>query len=275
MRKLTRRQFVASAVAAGFAAAVQPISAQTIITDAKGLTEGPIEIAAPDRPIPGYRAMPAKGGPFATVLVVQEIFGLHEHIKDICRRLAKFGYLAIAPDLYVRHGDATKITDFKEILSKLVSKVPDWQVMSDLDATVAWAETNGGDTGRLGITGFCWGGRIVWLYAAHSKKLKAGVAWYGRLAGDRNDLTPKYPIDAAKNLRSPVLGLYGEEDTGIPLDTVQRMQSELKERGKTSEIVLYKAPHAFFADYRSSYRPEVAANAWKRLQDWFAKHGVK
>jgi carboxymethylenebutenolidase len=276
MKKLTRRKFVATGLAAGFAAAVLPISAQTISTDANGLTAGDVEIPANDgKQLPGYRAMPAQGGPFPTILVIQEIFGVHEHIKDVCRRLAKLGYLAVAPALFVRQGDVSQLKDHKEIIEKVVKKVPDWQVMSDLDSTVEWAEKNGGDTKRLGITGFCWGGRITWLYAARSQKIKAGVAWYGKLKGERNDTTPEFPIDAAKSLKAPVRGLYGEEDTGIPMDTVNAMKVELRDRGSKAEILLYKAPHAFFADYRPSYRPEAAADAWKKMLEWFDQHGVK
>jgi carboxymethylenebutenolidase len=200
---------------------------------------------------------------------------VHEHIKDVCRRFAKLGYLAIAPELYARQGDVSKITSMSEIMP-IVAKVPDAQVMSDLDAAVAWAEKSGkGAASRLGITGFCWGGRIVWLYAAHSPKLKAGVAWYGRLVGQTNELQTKHPIDVAASLKAPVLGLYGGADQGIPLDTVERMRAALKAAGSKSEIVVYPdAPHGFHADYRPSYRKEPAEDGWKRLQDWFKKHGA-
>src|SRR5690349_111866 len=209
----TRRQFVVTTLAAGFALAVQPVGAQTITTDAKGLEAGEVKIPVKDGEVPAYRAMPATGGPFPVVLVVQEIFGVHEHIKDVCRRFAKLGYLAVAPELYARQGDVSKLTDIQEIISKVVSKVPDAQVMADLDATVAWAKKSGkGDTAKLGITGFCWGGRIVWLYAAHNKDLTAGVAWYGRLVGDTDKLHPKNPIDVVADLKAPVLGLYGAAD---------------------------------------------------------------
>src|SRR5581483_11613847 len=186
------------------------------------------------------------------VLVVQEIFGVHEHIKDICRRFAKLGYLAVAPELYARQGDVSKLSDIQEIVSTVVAKVPDGQVMSDLDAAAAWAEKSGkGDVSRLGVTGFCWGGRIVWLYAAHNPKLKAGVAWYGRLVGQTSDLTPKYPLDVVGSLKAPVLGLYGGADQGIPTDTVEKMQAALKAAGSPSQIILYPdTPHGFFADYR-------------------------
>ncbi len=272
----TRRGFVVTSLAAGFALAVQPVSAQTITTDTEGLEAGEVQIPVPDGKIPGYRAMPAKGGPFPTILVVQEIFGVHEHIKDICRRLANLGYLAVAPELYARQGDVSQITDFKEIFSKVVNKVPDAQVMSDLDATVAWAkDSKKGDTARLGITGFCWGGRIVWLYAAHNPNLKAGVAWYGRLVGDADPLHPKHPVDVAAAIHAPILGLYGGDDQGIPLESVEKMRAALKAAGKEAEIVVYpNTPHAFYADYRPSYRKDQAEDGWKRLRAWFKEHGV-
>lgn len=273
---LSRRKFVVTTLATGFAMAVQPVSADTIATDAKGLEGGEVKIPVEKGEIPAYRAMPDKGGPFPVVLVVQEIFGVHEHIKDVCRRFAKLGYLAVAPELYARQGDVSKLTDIKEIISKVVSKVPDAQVMSDLDATVAWAKKTGkADTAKLGITGFCWGGRIVWLYAAHSKDLKAGVAWYGRLVGDTDDLHPKYPIDLVSELKAPVLGLYGGADMGIPNETVEKMQKAIKEAKKPCEIVLYPdTPHGFHADYRPSYRKDKAEEGWKRLLEWFKKNGV-
>ncbi len=275
---LTRREVVATTLAAGFALAVQPVSAQTLITtDTAGLTAGEVKIPVSDGEIPGYRAMPAAGRTFPVVLVVQEIFGVHEHIRDICRRLAKLGYFAVAPELYARQGDVSKMSDASEILSKVVSKVPDAQVMSDLDATAAWARTTGsGDIERLGITGFCWGGRIVWLYAAHSSRLKAGVAWYGRLVGERTELQPQHPIDVAASLKAPVLGLYGGQDPGIPLDSVEAMRRALRAAGSPSEIVVYPdAPHGFHADYRPSYRREAARDGWRRLVEWFRTHGVR
>jgi carboxymethylenebutenolidase len=272
----TRREFVVTSLAAGFALAVQPVSAETITTDSNGLETGEVKIPVKDGEIPGYRAMPASGGSFPVVLVVQEIFGVHEHIKDICRRLAKLGYFAVAPELYARQGDVSQLTDFREIFAKVVSKVPDGQVMSDLDAAVEWARKSGQtDTKKLAITGFCWGGRIVWLYSAHNKDLKAGVAWYGRLVGDKDELHPKHPIDVAASLHAPVLGLYGAADQGIPVETVDKMRGALKEANSKSEIVLYPdTPHAFYADYRPSYRKEQAEDAWKKLQEWLKKYGV-
>jgi len=273
---VSRRGFVMTSLAAGFALSVQPVSAQTITTDTKGLEAGEVKIPVSDGEIPGYRALPENGGPFPVVLVVQEIFGVHEHIKDICRRLAKLGYLAVAPELYARQGDVSKITNFQEIFAKVVSKVPDKQVMSDLDAAVAWAKGTGkGDVAKLGITGYCWGGRIVWLYAAHNADLKAGVAWYGRLVGEPDELHPKHPIDVVGSIHAPILGLYGETDQGIPVASVEKMRTALKEAGKTAEIVLYpETPHAFFADYRPSYRKDKAEDGWNRMLDWFKKNGV-
>jgi carboxymethylenebutenolidase len=273
----SRRDFVVTMLASGFALAVRPIVAQTAITtDVAGLTAGEVKVPVADGAIPAYRAMPAKGERFPAVVVVQEIFGVHEHIKDVCRRLAKQGYLAVAPELYARQGDVSQMPDFKEILAKVVSKVSDRQVLSDIDATLAWAtKTDKGDAARLGITGFCWGGRIVWLYAAHNPSLKAGVAWYGRLTSGTNERTPRHPLDVANELKAPVLGLYGGADPGIPLETVERMRQAINAAGGKSEIVVYPdAPHAFYADYRPSYRQEPAADGWRRMLAWFRQNGV-
>jgi carboxymethylenebutenolidase len=276
---LSRREFVVTSLAAGFAMAVQPVSADTITTDAKGLEAGEVKISVKyqdkEGEMPAYRAMPASGGPFPTILVVQEIFGVHEHIKDLCRRLAKVGYFAVAPELYARQGDVSNLKDFQDIL-KIVAKVPDAQVMSDLDQTVGWAKKTGkADTAKLGITGFCWGGRIVWLYAAHSKNLKAGVAWYGRLEGKTNELQPKYPLDIVGDLKAPVLGLYGATDQGIPVESVEKMKKALKDANKPAEIILYPdTPHGFNADYRESYRKDKAEDGWKHMLEWFKKNGV-
>ena len=272
-----RRDFVVTTLAAGFALAVQPVSAETITTDTQGIEAGEVKVTVKDGEMPAYRAMPASGGPFPVILVVQEIFGVHEHIKDICRRLAKLGYLAIAPELYARQGDASKLSDIQELIAKIVSKVPDAQVVSDLDATVEYVKKSGkGDTAKLGITGFCWGGRIVWLYSAHNKNLKAGVAWYGRLTGMPDELHPKHPHDLAASLNAPVLGLYGGADMGIPVESVEKMRELLKQAGKPSEIVLYPdTPHGFYADYRPTYRKDKADDGWKKLQAWFKEHGVR
>jgi carboxymethylenebutenolidase len=276
-RDLNRRQMLATSLAVGFAAAVQPVCAQTAITtDSNGLTAGEVKIPVQDGEIPAYRAMPAKGGPFPLILVVQEIFGVHEHIKDICRRLAKEGYMAIAAELYARQSSVAGMSDIQEIISKVVAKVPDAQVMSDLDATAAYAKASGSaDTARLGITGFCWGGRITWLYAEHNPAVKAGVAWYGKLVGDPSTLTPKQPIDLVGDLNAPVLGLYGAADTGIPVDTIEKMRSACQAAGKICEFVIYPdTPHAFNADYRPSYREGPAKDGWARMLAWFRSHGV-
>jgi carboxymethylenebutenolidase len=272
---ISRREFVVTTLAAGFALAVQPVSAQTITTDAEGLTAGEVKIPAAGGEMPAYRAMPKAGKAFPVILVVQEIFGVHEHIKDICRRLAKQGYLAVAPDLYARQADVAKMSDTREVM-KVVAKVPDAQVLSDLDASAQWAGKVGqADASKLGITGFCWGGRIVWLYAAHSPKLKAGVAWYGRLVGPTDELHPKNPIDVVSSLKAPVLGLYGGQDQGIPLDTIEQMRNALKQAKNPSEIVVYPdAGHAFNADYRPSYRKEAAEDGWRRMLAVFKKYGV-
>jgi carboxymethylenebutenolidase len=262
----------------GFAKIVQPIASTVITTDAKGLVAGEVSIATRSGPVPAYRAMPEKGGKFPLVLVVQEIFGVHEHIKDVCRRLAKLGYFAISVELYHRQGDVSQMTDNQEIFSNVVNHVPDSQVMSDLDAAVVYAEATGkADTGRLGITGFCWGGRITWTYCVHNPAVKAGVAWYGRLvAAGKAPLQPAYPVELAPHLKVPVLGLYGGQDASIPLEHVEKMRAALKAPGGAGgEIVLYpEAPHAFYADYRPSYRKDAAEDGWKRMQDWFKKHGV-
>ncbi len=276
MGELTRRDFIlVTALAAGFAIAARPISARVITTDANDLEAGEVKIPVKDGEIPAYRAMPAQGENFPVVLVVQEIFGVHEHIQDICRRFAKLGYLAIAPELFARQGDVSKLTEIQEI-RKIVAKVPDEQVMSDLDAAVRWAEKSSkGNINKLGITGFCWGGRIVWLYAAHNPDVEAGVAWYGRVVGDATPLTPKHPIDIAADLKVPVLGLYGGKDELIPNETVEKMRQILDRGNSGSEIIVYDdAPHAFFADYRPTYRQEAAEDGWKRLLDWFKQHGI-
>src|SRR5947209_13332548 len=273
--EVTRRGFMVTTLAVGFALAVRPVSAETIVTNAEGLTAGEVKIPTGDGSIPAYRAMPSQGRSFPVVVVVQEIFGVHEHIKDVCRRLAKLGYLAVAPELYARQGDVSKLSEVDDILTKVVSKVPDAQVMADLDATVAWAKSSGnGNIEKVGITGFCWGGRIVWLYAAHNPRVKAAVAWYGRLVGKPSDLQPKHPIDVAASLKVPVLGLYGGDDQGIPLDTVAQKRAAVKAVGRPSEIVVYpNTPHGFHDDYRASYRNEQAEDGWRRLQAWFKQHG--
>jgi carboxymethylenebutenolidase len=281
-RAPTRRELIAGALGSGFALAVRPVSAETITTSASGLDAADVRIPTSAGEIPAYRAMPAaspagKRKSPSLVLVVHEIFGVHEHIRDVCRRLAKRGYFAVAPDLFVRQGDVSKLPGIDAIRG-VVAKVPDAQVLSDLDATVTWASGSGADASKLGMTGFCWGGRVTWLYSAHSPRLKAGVAWYGRLVGDTDDRRPRQPVDVGNALHAPVLGLYGEKDQGIPLDTVEAMKRALASgtsSSKKSQIRTYpKAGHAFLADYRPSYEPESAADGWKRMFAWFKANGV-
>lgn len=237
-----------------------------------------VDIPSRDRKIPAYHAMPDGKTKRGVVIVVHEIFGVHEYIQDTCRRFAKLGYLAIAPDFFVRHGDVRSYKTVAEIFSNVVSKVPDTEVLADIDATLAWASTHGGDATKVGITGFCWGGRIVWMASAANPRLKAGVAWYGRLMTMVNAATPTHPHDIAEKLHWPVLGLYGGKDDGIPMDTVEEMKTRLSFGGKASqasEFVIYpEAPHAFHADYRPSYRKEAAEDGFKRAVAWFKKHGV-
>ena len=271
-----RRSFLVTSLGAGFALAMQPVMAQTVIqTDTAGLLAGEVKVPVKDGEMVAYRATPAGKNKPPVVLVVSEIFGVHEYIKDTCRRLAKAGYFAVAPELFARQGDPRKYTSIAELQANITSKTPDAQVMSDLDASVAWAAKQGGDSDRLAITGFCWGGRVTWLYCAHNPQVKAGVAWYGRLTGAVNDFTPRHPLNIAGELKAPVLGLYGGIDTGIPLDQVEQMEAALKEGSKAarlSQIEVYdQAPHAFHADYRPSYRKEEAEDGWQRMLAWFAK----
>lgn len=273
---LDRRGFIVTALGAGFALAVQPTAAQSPIkTGSEGLTAGEIKVSVADGEMVAYRAMPAGQSGMPVVLVVSEIFGVHEYIADVCRRLAKEGYMAIAPELFARYGDPRKLSNIADILSAVIAKVPDAGVMADLDACVAWAGKNGGDVDKLAIIGFCWGGRQAWLYAAHNPVLKAGVAWYGRLDGEVNDRTPKYPLDLAEHLKAPVLGLYGSADQGIPLEDVEAMRDALKKSGGKSEIHVFEgAPHAFHADYRPTFRKEPAEAGWKRMLAWLKANGV-
>ena len=274
---LNRRGFLTTSLASGFTLAAGPVMASTVITtDATGLTAGEVKIPVADGTIPAYRAAPAGATNAPTILVVQEIFGVHEHIKDVCRRFAKLGYLAIAPELYARQGDPSGYTDNAKLFADIVNKVPDAQVMSDLDACVKWASTNGGNATRLGITGFCWGGRITWLYDAHNPNVKAGVAWYGRLVADKDPLRPLNPIDIVDKLHAPVLGLYGAADAGIPVTTVDTMKAALEKgpaAAKASTFVVYPdTPHAFHADYRPSSREKEAKDGWDRTVGWFRKY---
>jgi carboxymethylenebutenolidase len=260
----------------GFATAVQPIQAQTVVhTDSAGLEVGDVRIpvGADGGALAAYFARPQGAASLPVVVLVHEIWSVHEHFRDLCRRLAKAGYLAIAPDLFARQGDVAG-KDI-EAIRAIVARVPDAQVMADIDATVSWAGANGGDLARLGVTGFCWGGRITWLHAAHDPRVKAAVAWYGTLVKPATELQPRHPVDVAAELRAPVLGLYGGADAGIPNDTVERMRAALAAAGQPSQIVVYPdMPHAFYADYRPSYRPEAARDGWQRMLDWFRRHGV-
>ncbi len=277
-RRAALRTALGAGLGVGYACAAGPVMAQTAIkTPVDGLTTGEVSIDVKGFKLPVYRAMPAGRQNLPVVLVISEIFGVHEYIADTCRRLARAGYLAIAPDLFVRQGDPMAYAEMAKLMSEVIAKVPDAQVMGDLDAAVQWAGTQGGDVKKLAITGFCWGGRITWLYAAHAP-LKAGVAWYGRLQGNKNDLQPSYPLDLVGQLKAPVLGLYGGKDTGIPLESVEAMKAALKTgsaAARASEFVIFpEAPHAFHADYRPSYREQAAQDGWTRMLTWFNQHGV-
>lgn len=276
---MSRRRFVRTSLGTGFAAAALSIVAQTVVkTDADGLLAGEVTIPVGDFKLPAYRAAPMNRPGAPVVLVVSEIFGVHEHIADLARRFAKAGYFAVAPELFERQGDPRAYGEIAKLVAEVVSKAPDAQVMGDLDATVAWAKGEGADTSRLGITGFCWGGRITWLYSAHNPGVRAGVAWYGRLVGQPNPLQPRHPVDLAAQMHAPVLGLYGGQDGGIPLDSVESMKTALaagSEAARQSRFHVYPdAGHAFFADYRPSYRPEAARDGWQRCLAWFKANGV-
>lgn len=280
--RLDRREFfVTSIVGAGlYAAAVSPIAGQTVIhTDEKGLVVGEVDIPVSDGQIPAYRAMPDKGKKFPVVLVIHEIFGVHEWIQDVCRRFAKLGYMAIAPALYSRQGDVHHLPDPPTLQRDIFSKIPDTQVNSDLDSTLEWAAKNHGDAKKAAITGFCWGGRVVWMYAEHNRHLRAGAAFYGRVTSSPNSpvnpVQPTNPIDHVKNLKVPIIGFYGGKDTGITPDQVNKMKAALDAEQKTNEITIYPdAQHGFFADYRPSYNQKAAEDAWPRLRGWFKKYGA-
>lgn len=274
-RDFSRRGFVQTTVGSGFAAAVLPVTAQTITTDTAGLEAGPVTIPVGDFKMPAYRAQPAGRKNLPVVLVASEIFGVHEHIADVCRRLAHAGYLAVAPELFVRQGNAGAYTEAAKLIAEVVSKAGDAQVMGDLDATVAWAAAHGGDTGKLGITGFCWGGRTTWRYVAHNPRVGAGVAWYGPVARTYHS-GDKTIIELAASIKAPVLALYGAADAGIPVETLTQLEAALKAAGNPrSEFVVYPdTPHAFHADYRPSYRKAAADDGWARGLAWFKKHGV-
>jgi carboxymethylenebutenolidase len=278
----TRRDLIRHGVSGGFALATLPIADTVLATGADGLEAGDVKITTAAGEIPAYRARqvgdPKRQAP--VLLVVHEIFGVHEHIKDLCRRFAKHGYFAVAPDLFVRQGDATQVTDMKQLQQQIVSKASDAQVAGDLDATVAWASRQpGADATRLGMTGFCWGGRTTWLYAAHQPALKAAVAWYGRVVGDRDPLHPQHPIDLVAELKAPVLGLYGGKDQGISQESLEQLKRALAASpnpvAKQCQFHVYpEAGHAFAADYRPSYRKQDAEDGFKRLYAWLKQHGV-
>jgi carboxymethylenebutenolidase len=273
---VTRRAFAATSLVAGFALAAGPLRAGAIVTDANGLVSGAVKIAVGDGTIPGFRARPVAGAHWPVVLVTQEIFGVHEHIRDICRRFAKLGCYAIAPSLFARYGDPGQYSDIHKLVADIVSKAPDTQVMSDLDAAARFAVAEGADPARLSIVGFCWGGRIVWLYAAHNPALRAAAAFYGalRAPSPRNPLRPLYPLDLAANINAPVIAFYGAKDDGIPVADVEAMRAALAQAGKRDWHidVFMDTGHGFFADYRPTYNEADAKLAWSRTLDWFKQH---
>jgi carboxymethylenebutenolidase len=272
---LARRGFFRGGLISGLTLATTRVEAQVITTDSQGIEAGEVRIAVADGQIPGYAARPKGAGPFPIVLVNEEIFGVHEYIKDICRRLAKLGYAAVAPEIYAREGDITKVSDFNVLISQFISKAPDAQVMSDLDSAVTWASANYGDASRIGVTGFCRGGRNTWMYAAHSGAVKAAVAWYGPIGGGTTPIQPQTVMDIAADINCPLLGLYGGQDPGIKVDEVQAAAAKARAAGKTVEIVVYPdAGHGFHADYRPSYNQADAADGWARMLAWFRKYGV-
>ena len=273
---LGRRGFLGSSgAAAGYTLAAGPVIAQTIVTTpAEGLVAGDVTILAGDRDIPGYRARPSSGSAWPVVVVCQEIFGLHEYIKDVCRRLAREGYLAVAPDYYVRQGDP-KTAENVQAAAAIAMRKPDDELFRDLDATCAWAASDGGNGEKLAIIGFCRGGRNVWAYAAQNPRLKAGVAWYGPVAGQPSALTPRAPLELVADIKCPILGLYGEADTGIPVDGLRTMETRMREAGKRFTLVIYPgAPHGFHADYRPSYREDPAKAGWRLMLDFLKGNGV-
>jgi carboxymethylenebutenolidase len=272
-----RRDFLKVALGTGFAAAALPVVAQNVVkTDTEGLTAGTVSVTVNGTAVPVYRAQPAGKTGLPVILVISEIFGVHEHIADVARRFAKLGYLALAPDLFVRQGDATKAPSQAELMKNIVGKTPDTEVLADLDAVVAWAKANGGNTDKLGVTGFCWGGRQTWLYTAHNPNVKAGVAWYGRVVGDKTPINPVQPIDVADKIKAPVLGLYGAKDTGIPVESLDKLKAALAAAGNTkSAFVVYpNSGHAFHADYRPSYNEADAKDGFARAIAWFKANGV-
>ena len=273
---LSRRGFVMTSLISGLTVATTRVEAQAIHTDATGIEAGEVKIPAADGPMPAYRAVPNGAGPFPIVLVIEEIFGVHEYIKDICRRLAKAGYCAVAPELYARQGDLSTMTDPKIIIRDIISKTPDAQWIGDLDATAAWAASAAkGDAGRFGVMGWCRGGRDAWLYAAHRRDLKAAVAWYGPLGGDRTAIQPRTAGDVAAEIHAPLLALYGGADTGIPPSSAEEARDKARQAGRSVELVIYPdAPHGFHADYRPSYRKDAAEDGWTRALAFLKANGV-
>ena len=274
---LARRGFVMTSLISGLTLATARVEAQVITTDMAGIEAQEVKVRVADGELPGYFAKPAGPGPFPIVLVNEEIFGIHDYIKDVCRRLAKLGYAAVAVEVYARLADLShsSMSDAGEIIRSVVPRAPDAQMLSDSDAAIAYAAAHGGDAGRLAVIGFCRGGRNTWLYAAHNKTLKAAVAFYGPLRGTTSDLQPKTAADIAVDINCPLLGLYGGKDSSIPVDDVRWVESDAKAAGKTVEMVIYPdAPHGFHADYRPSYRRDAAEDGWKRMQDWFKKYGM-
>ena len=273
---LSRRGFVMTSLMTGLTLATERVEAQAIRTDSAGIEAGEVRIPAQDGPMPGYRAVPEGAGPFPVVLVIEEIFGVHDYIKDICRRLAKAGYCAVAPELYARQGDLSTMTDAKQIVRDVISKTPDAQWIADLDAAAAYAGSAAkGDLKRLGVMGWCRGGRGAWLYAAHRRDLKAAVAWYGPVTGERTDIQPRTAGDVAGELNAPLLALYGGADAGIPVASVEAARDAAKAAGKSVELVVYpEAPHGFHADYRPSYRREPAEDGWARALAFLKANGV-
>lgn len=273
---LDRRDFLKVALGSGFAVAAMPVVAQSVIkTDSAGLTAGTVTLDIAGQAVPVYRAQPEGKTNLPVILVISEIFGVHEYIADVARRFAKLGYLALAPDLFVRQGDPQKVASIADLQRDIISKTPDAQVMTDLDAVVAWARANGGNLDKLAITGFCWGGRVTWLYAAHNPSIKAGVAWYGRLVGTATANTPRHPVDIAPSLKVPVLGLYGLKDTGITQESIEVMKAALAKGPNKSTFVVYpNSGHAFHADYRPSYVEADAKDGWGRMLAWLQQNGV-
>lgn len=272
---LARRGMMMTGLISGFTLATQRVEAQEVHTDTDGLEAGEVQIPTNDGTLPAYFARPARQGSFPIVLVNEEIFGVHEYIADVCRRLAKLGYLAVATEYYARIGDLSKMTDVAQIVTNVISKAPDAQYMADLDSTAAWAARNHGNASRMGVIGFCRGGRQTWLYAAHNEHLKAAVAFYGPLGGTPTPIQPRTALELADQIKCPLLGLYGGKDPGIPLDLVRQAEGKAKAAHKTVDIVIYPdAPHGFHADYRPSYRQADAEDAWKRALAWLERYGV-